>query len=116
MLDISTSEWHLTREKLVQDDAETPNIAAEIARLLQDQLRCHVSECASFFIVELIVVEVACQTKVSYFDSKALAFTRQKYVLVFNVAMHNLLHMDILQTNDHLREDIRRVLRSEDVV
>ena len=88
-------EWHVTTEELVQNDTQTPNIASEIACLIQDDLRCSVTDCTSPFLQHLIFLKVASQTKVSNFDFWALALRAQKDVLVFNVTVNDLFLVDV---------------------
>ena len=45
LLEIRPIEWHLTAEELVSNDTKAPNIASIVARLIQKQLGCLVSEC-----------------------------------------------------------------------
>ena len=54
----------------------------------------------------LVLLEEACQTKVGDSDLWALAFIAQNDVLVFNVAVHDLFHMNVLYSNRHLHEDL----------
>ena len=50
---------------------------------------------ASLLLVILNVLEVASRAKVSEFDSRALAFTAYEDVLVLEIAVHNLLIVNI---------------------
>ena len=43
LLAISPFEWHFATEELISYDTEAPNIASEVARLIQVLLRCLVS-------------------------------------------------------------------------
>ena len=88
-------EWHVTTEELVKNDTQAPNITSKIACLIQDNLRCSVTECTSSFLEHLIFLEIASQTKVSNFDLWALALRAQKDVLVFNVTVNDLFLVDV---------------------
>ena len=92
----STKERHLTTDEIIKNATKAPKIALEVARLLLDDLRCLIPKGSSILYEILLVLEGACQTKVSNFDLWPPALTTQKDVLVLNVTMYNLLCVNIL--------------------
>ena len=90
-----TLERHLASEVLIENASEAPNIALEVTRLLTNNLRCLVPYCARVLYEALVVLEIACQTKVSNFDLWGLALTAQQDVLVLDVAVHNTFLVDV---------------------
>ena len=73
LLNRRTLEWHLSTEELVENAAEAPDIALVVVWLLKNNLRCLIPKCTSFLYDTLVLLKVACQTKVSDFDLRVLA-------------------------------------------
>ena len=107
MLDRRTFKRHLARELLIENATKAPNIALIVASFLKNNLRCLVAKCTSFLYEALIVLEVARQTEVSNFDFWCLANAAHEDVLVLDVAVHNILFVDVLKPYSHLGEDVQ---------